>query len=248
MGLLGCPTSFQCLMETVLRNISNDLVYIDDVLLHTATHEEHLKVLEKVLERLHQNHLQVNLDKCVFGNKEVSYLGFMLTPDGIKPGRNKLQAIRDAQPPTNIKMVRSFVRLCNFFRTHIKDFAIIAAPLFRVTRKDSGYKSGPLPPDALHAFNNNSLLTLSWLFPALTDNMPLAHKNTKLCSSTTGLNLASQQFTFLQIKIYNKRHFHSQYFQHHLLHNQLKSRYLHNRCYFRINRVRLFNRIKINHL
>ena len=152
MGLLGCPASFQRLMETVLRNINNVLVYIDDVLLHTATHEEHLQVLEKVFERLHQNHLKVNLDKCVFGNKEVSYLGFMLTPEGIKPGRNKLQAIRDARPPTNIKMVRSFVGLCNFFRTHIKDFAIIAAPLFKVTRKDSGYKSGPLPPDALHAF------------------------------------------------------------------------------------------------
>jgi hypothetical protein len=151
MGLLGCPASFQRLMETVLRNISNVLVNID-VLLHTATHKEHLQVLEKVFERLHQNHLKVNLDKCVFGNREVSYLGFMLTPEGIKPGRNKLQAIRDAQPPTNIKMVRSFVGLCNFFRTHIKDFAIIAAPLFKVTRKDSGYKSGPLPPDALHAF------------------------------------------------------------------------------------------------
>ncbi len=49
-------------------------------------------------------------------------------------------------------MVRSFVGLCNFFRTHIKDFAIIAAHLFRVTRKDSGYKLGPLPPDAFHAF------------------------------------------------------------------------------------------------
>jgi hypothetical protein len=53
MGLLGCPASFQQLMETVLRNINNILVYIDDVLLHTATHEEHLKVLEKVFERLH---------------------------------------------------------------------------------------------------------------------------------------------------------------------------------------------------
>jgi Reverse transcriptase (RNA-dependent DNA polymerase) len=50
MGLLGCPASFQRLMETVLRNISNVLVYIDDFLLHTATHEEHLKVLEKVFE------------------------------------------------------------------------------------------------------------------------------------------------------------------------------------------------------
>ncbi len=49
-------------------------------------------------------------------------------------------------------MVKSFVGLCNFFRTHIKDFAIIAALLFKVTRKDSGNKNGPLPPDVLHAF------------------------------------------------------------------------------------------------
>jgi hypothetical protein len=88
MGLLGCPASFQRLMETVLGNISNVLVYIDDVLLHTAT-QEHLQVLDKVFERLHQNHLKVNLDKCVFGNREVSYLSFMLTPEGIKPGRKQ---------------------------------------------------------------------------------------------------------------------------------------------------------------
>ncbi len=86
MGLLGCPASFQRLMETVLLNINNVLIYIDDVLLHTATHVEHLKVLEKVFKRLHQNHLKVNLNKCVFGNREVSYLGFMLTSEGIKPG------------------------------------------------------------------------------------------------------------------------------------------------------------------
>jgi hypothetical protein len=51
-----------------------------------------------------------------------------------------------------IKMVITFVGLCNVFRTHIKDFAIIVAPLFKVTRKDSGYKNSPLPPDALYAF------------------------------------------------------------------------------------------------
>ncbi len=88
----------------------------------------------------------------MFGNPEVSYLGFTLTPLSIKPGRNKLQAIGDAQPPKTVKMVRSFVGLCNFFKLHLKNFAIIAAPLFKVTRKDSGYKSGPLPPDALRAF------------------------------------------------------------------------------------------------
>jgi hypothetical protein len=53
MGLLGCPASFQRLMEGVMRNISNVIVYIDDLLVHTTTHEEHLKVLEQVLERLY---------------------------------------------------------------------------------------------------------------------------------------------------------------------------------------------------
>ena len=118
-------------METVLLNVKNILVYIDDLLIHTSTHDEHLQVLEKVFQRLEQNHLKVNLDKCFFGNQEVSYLGFTLTPQGIKPGRNKLQAIKDTKLPTNIKMVRSFVSLCNFFRSHIKDFATIAAPLFK---------------------------------------------------------------------------------------------------------------------
>jgi hypothetical protein len=76
----------------------------------------------------------------------------MLTPDGIKLGRNKLKAIKDAKPPTDIKTIRSFVGLCNFFRTHIKDFALIAAPLFKLTRKDPGYKSGLLPQKALKFF------------------------------------------------------------------------------------------------
>jgi len=114
MGLLGCPASFQLLMEGVLRDIPNVLVYIDDILVHTDTHEKHLQVLDQVLARLHRNHLKINLEKC--------------------------------------KLIRSFVSLCNFFQTHIEDFALIAAPLFKSTHKDSGYKSGPLPEKALKAF------------------------------------------------------------------------------------------------
>jgi Reverse transcriptase (RNA-dependent DNA polymerase) len=138
-------------MEGVLHDIPNVLVYIDDLLVHTDTHEKHLQVLDQVLARLHKNHLKINLEKCVFGNKEVSSLGFTLTPEGIKPGKNKLKAIKDAKPPTDIKTIRSFVGQCNFFRTHIKDFALIAAPLFMLTCKDLGYKAGPLPEQALQA-------------------------------------------------------------------------------------------------
>ena len=70
MRLLGLPASFQHLMETVLLNVKNVLVYIDDLLIHTSNHEHHLQVLEKVFHRLEQNHLKVNLEKCIFETKK----------------------------------------------------------------------------------------------------------------------------------------------------------------------------------
>ncbi len=76
MGLLGCPASFQRLMEGVLRNTSN---IIDDLLVHTQTHNEHLRVHDQVLDCLQMHNLKINLDKCFFGNREVSYLSFTQT-------------------------------------------------------------------------------------------------------------------------------------------------------------------------
>jgi hypothetical protein len=76
MGLLGYPASFQQLMETVVHGLANVIVYIDDLLIHSATHAEHITALDQVLKRLAQHPIKINLKKCFFGSKEVSYLGF----------------------------------------------------------------------------------------------------------------------------------------------------------------------------
>jgi hypothetical protein len=115
MGLLGCPASFQCLMETVVHNISNVIVYINDLLVHSASHNEHLATLSEDLQRLVTHNIKINLQKCVFGSKEVSYLGFCLTEEGIKPGIDKLKAVKNTPPPSNMHEVRKFLGLCNFF-------------------------------------------------------------------------------------------------------------------------------------
>ena len=100
MGLLGCPASFQRLIEKKLDRIKNIIVYIHDIIVDTASHEHHLEVLETVLQSLENHHLKINLAKCFFGNSEVAYLGFVLTPEGIQPGKEKLAILRDMPPPT----------------------------------------------------------------------------------------------------------------------------------------------------
>ena len=152
MGLLGAPGSFQRLMEIVIHNLKNVLAYIDDLLLHTKDHKQHLEILKQLFARLRKHGLKINLPKSFFGATDVSYLGFKLTPDGIKPGTDKLKAVAAALPPKNIHEVRQFLGLCNFFRGHVRNFAQITAPLNRLTTKTCEWKKGPLPEDASKAF------------------------------------------------------------------------------------------------
>jgi hypothetical protein len=117
MGLLGCLASFQHLMETVVNTIENVIVYIDNLLVHSASHEQHIATLGQVLQHLVQHNIKINLQKCVFGSKEVSYLGFRLTEEGIKPGTDKLKAVKNAPPPLNVHEVRPFLGLFSTFFT-----------------------------------------------------------------------------------------------------------------------------------
>ena len=152
MGLLGAPASFQRLMEAVVRGLENVIVYIDDLLLHSASYDDHLAQLEHLLKRLGEHNVKINLQKCEFGSKNVAYLGFRLTEKGVKPGVDKLKAVEQTNPPSTVHEIRQFLGLCNFFRTHVRNFAQITAPLTALTRKDCTWKGGPLPPEALRAF------------------------------------------------------------------------------------------------
>jgi ribonuclease HI len=149
-------------METIVHGIPNILVYIDDLLLHSNTHEHHIQLLDRLLKRLIRHGIKLNLDKCKLGCNEVAYLGFNLTERGVTPGKDKLAVVKNAKPPTTIRAVRQFLGLCNFFRSHIKNFSQIAAPLSALTSKHSNWKKGDLPEKALNAFLElKSILTSS---------------------------------------------------------------------------------------
>jgi hypothetical protein len=92
-------------MELVMQGIPNVLVYIDDILIHLRTHDEHRQILEQVFSRLQQHNLKIRLEKCHFAKTSVEYLGFRWTPDGVLPGMDKTQVIREAQPPGTVQRV-----------------------------------------------------------------------------------------------------------------------------------------------
>jgi hypothetical protein len=81
----------------------------------------------------------------LFQKYRSNYLGFRLTPQGIKPGKDKLKTVEKAKIPATKEEIKSFVGLCNFFRTHIKDFARICELLNKATRKDSNTSKVPSP-------------------------------------------------------------------------------------------------------
>ena len=89
------------------------------------------------------------------------YLGFHLTEHGIKPGKDKLKAVAAAAPPANVKQVRQFLGLCNFFRAHIRNFSIIASPLTQLTKKESLWRKGPLSSEAETAFRTLQSMLVS---------------------------------------------------------------------------------------
>ena len=137
-GLTNAPPQFQRLMSRVLHGLEWKvcLVYIDDVIVFSATFEEHISRLKLVFDRLREANLKLKPSKCNFARSTVNYLGFLVSSDGIAPDPTKLDAVQSFPTPTTVKEVRSFLGLCNYYRRFVKDFAKIASPLNHLTRKN----------------------------------------------------------------------------------------------------------------
>ena len=152
-GLCNSPAAFQRLLDYVLRGLDRVYVYIDDVIVCSNNHEEHLKLLHQVFLRFEKFSLRCKPSKIQLGAGEVKYLGYDLSrTKGVQAGKAKVEAIGRWEAPRNLTEIRRFLGTCSFFRRTIPHFASIASPLTRLTRQDSGYLSGELPPDAQESF------------------------------------------------------------------------------------------------
>ena len=126
-GLSNVPAVFQELMSVVLQGYSNfATAYLDDIMIFSATLEEHLEHLSMVFERLKEHQLKLKLKKSSFLKGETHYLGFVISEDGIKPDQKKVEAIRTLPAPTCVREVPSFIVMCSYNRRFIPNFSKIA--------------------------------------------------------------------------------------------------------------------------
>jgi hypothetical protein len=112
-------------------------VYLDDVIVIGRTFQEHLLNLRKVFERFREDRLKINPEKCQLVQKEVRYLGHIVSPEGLTTDPEKLKAVREWPTPRDKHEIRSFLGLCTYYRWFISGFTNIAKPLKLMEQKQS---------------------------------------------------------------------------------------------------------------
>ncbi|GBG61978.1 hypothetical protein CBR_g26141 [Chara braunii] len=134
VGLTNAPATFQAAMTTEFRHMLDRyvLIYLDDILVYSRSLDEHVEHLRTVLERLRQAKYKANRDKCEFARQELEYLGHYVTPQGIRPLADKIEALQLWPEPTNTTDVRSFMGLAGYYQRFITGYSRIAAPMTRL--------------------------------------------------------------------------------------------------------------------
>lgn len=139
MGLKNSPSTFQRVMDNVLRGLQNVicLVYLDDLVIFSTSLQEHINNLEKVFKRLRESNFKIQLDKSEFLKLETAYLGHIISRDGIKPNPDKITAIQNYPLPKTPTEIKRFLGLLGYYRKFIPDFARLTKPLTQCLKKGS---------------------------------------------------------------------------------------------------------------
>lgn len=131
-GLRNAPATFQRLMSTVLGDLPNCNVYLDDVVIYSATWSDHVSSLYDVFSRLAAASLTLNLTKCEFAKASVTYLGKKVGNGEVRPIEAKVDAILAYPVPTTRRELRRFLGMIGYYRCFCKNFSTVVAPLTKL--------------------------------------------------------------------------------------------------------------------
>ena len=141
-GLCNAGATFQRVMDIAMAGLNFDicLVYLDDVILMSKTIPEHLERLKLVLNALRKAHLKLKPSKCKLLRERVSFLGHVVSKEGISTDPEKVKQILEWPVPKNLTEVRGFLGLAGYYRRFAEGFSAVAAPLHALTGKNVPFR------------------------------------------------------------------------------------------------------------
>ena len=130
-GLCNAPASFQRLMERCMGelHLRECLIYLDDIIIFSKTFDEHLVRLANVFRQLEVHGLKLKGSKCEFFQRQVNYLGHIVSDAGIHTDPDKIAVLKEWKPPTNVKELRSFLGFAGCYRRFVCNYSSIVKPL-----------------------------------------------------------------------------------------------------------------------
>ncbi|KAK3511440.1 hypothetical protein QTP70_008676 [Hemibagrus guttatus] len=135
-GLTNAPAVFQALINEVFRDLlGRDVIaYIDNILVYSASMEEHVIQVREVLARLQQHHLYVKLEKCEFHRSKVTILGYVISHQGVEMDTVKVRAVTGWPEPSTVRELQRFLGFANFYRRFVRNYSSVAGPLTSLLR------------------------------------------------------------------------------------------------------------------
>lgn len=131
-GLTNAPATFQSVMNLIFAALLRKgvIVFMDDILIYSATLEEHVSLLQtKVFEILRKHKFYIKLSKCSFVPQEIEYLGHCISSQGVSTEKSKITAVEQWPVPRNIKELRGFLGLTSYYRKFIKNYGLVSGQL-----------------------------------------------------------------------------------------------------------------------
>ncbi len=118
---------------------------------------QHLGHLEELFKRFHKVNMKIHLKKCEFAITLVLYLGHKILPNGIMVHWAKVITILEMPNPIDVHTLRSFIRLCNYYRIYVQDFSIIVHPFYALLKKDVAWTWSEEAKEAFNTFKEKLL-------------------------------------------------------------------------------------------
>ncbi|XP_044744348.1 uncharacterized protein K02A2.6-like [Coccinella septempunctata] len=135
-GIASAPAKFQKIMESLFTGLEGVVVFLDDVLITGKDDNEHLERLRVVLTILKNSGLKVSRPKCKFFQDSIEYLGYIIDKEGLHTSESKTVAIKNAEAPTNVSELKSFLGMVNYYGRFIPNLSTILHPLYELLKKD----------------------------------------------------------------------------------------------------------------